>query len=77
MEINASTISLKGQTTIPSRVRKALKLKPGDRVLFRIDDNNRVELLPGGSIDMDFSAAVSETMTEWASPEDEEAYRDL
>lgn len=42
---HTSTVTQKGQATIPLAVRKALGLKPGDRVLFRVSDG-RVELLP-------------------------------
>jgi len=33
-----SQISAKGQITLPRRVRQALKLKPGDRVFFLVDE---------------------------------------
>jgi len=33
-----SRISAKGQITLPLKVRKALELKPGDRVIFLIED---------------------------------------
>jgi AbrB family looped-hinge helix DNA binding protein len=31
-----STITSKGQTTVPVRVREALHLKPGDKILYEI-----------------------------------------
>lgn len=40
-----STITAKGQTTIPVEVRRALGLKPGDRIDYVIRDG-RVELAP-------------------------------
>jgi antitoxin PrlF len=42
---HTSTVTQKGQATIPLAVRRALGIKPGDRVLFRLSDG-RVELLP-------------------------------
>ncbi len=41
MEISARLTS-KGQITIPSEVRKALSLREGDRVIFRVDGNRAV-----------------------------------
>ena len=38
MEIPA-TVTSKGQITIPARVRKALGLSAGDRVIFRLADD--------------------------------------
>lgn len=40
-----STLSAKGQVTIPAPVRKALGLKPGDRIAYKID-RNKAELIP-------------------------------
>ena len=42
---HSSTVTQKGQVTIPLAVRQALGIKPHDRVLFRVT-NGRVELLP-------------------------------
>ena len=41
-----STITLKGQATIPKAVRKHLGLKPGDRVKFFLHPDGTVVLLP-------------------------------
>ena len=40
-----SILSIKGQVTIPASVRKALDLKPGDKIAYKID-KNRAELIP-------------------------------
>ena len=37
-----STLTSKGQTTIPLEVRKALNLKPRQRILYEINDNSVV-----------------------------------
>ncbi len=37
-----STITDKGQTTIPKPVREALGVGAGDRVMFRVDSDRRV-----------------------------------
>ena len=39
---NSSTISTKGQITVPQEIRKRLGLEPGDRVEFVIEDGRTV-----------------------------------
>jgi AbrB family looped-hinge helix DNA binding protein len=41
-----STITAKGQTTIPKAVREHLKLKPGQRLKYFIHPDGTVVLLP-------------------------------
>lgn len=41
-----STVTVKGQATLPKAVRDHLGLKPGDRVKFFIHPDGRVMLLP-------------------------------
>jgi antitoxin PrlF len=41
-----STITSKGQTTIPGEIRRHLKLKAGDRVEFIVEPDGRVVLVP-------------------------------
>ena len=42
----SSTITTKGQVTIPKAVREALGLRPGHRVVFRLLDDGTVLLEP-------------------------------
>ena len=44
--MSTSTLTSKGQTTIPKDVRKRLNLHPGDRLEFVIDEDGQVLLLP-------------------------------
>ena len=44
-----SSLTSKGQTTIPLEVRRKLGLKPGDKIDFVIEDNGRVSLRPATS----------------------------
>ena len=71
-----SKISQKGQVTIPKEVRKSIHADPGDLIMYEIQDNvvliRRVE-----PFDRSYHAALQETLTEWSSPEDEQAFRDL
>lgn len=41
-----SSITVKGQVTLPKAVRQRLHLSPGDRVKFFFDADGRVYLLP-------------------------------
>ena len=42
----ASTITSKGQTTIPKSIRDRLNLKAGDQVHFVVEEGGRVVLVP-------------------------------
>jgi AbrB family looped-hinge helix DNA binding protein len=44
--METSTLTRKGQTTIPKAIREQLKLKPGDRIGFVVDADGRVRLVP-------------------------------
>ena len=41
-----STVTSKGQTTLPKSIREALGVVPGDRVRYVILDNNEVRMMP-------------------------------
>ena len=41
-----STVTSKGQTTIPGEIRRHLKLKAGDRVEFLVEKDGKVVLVP-------------------------------
>jgi antitoxin PrlF len=40
-----STLTSKGQTTIPNEIRRHLKLKPGDRIEFFVENDGKVRLI--------------------------------
>ncbi len=40
-----STLTAKGQTTIPKEVREAMGLKPGDTLRYRIGEDGQVVIL--------------------------------
>ena len=44
--MSTSTLTSKGQTTIPKDVRRHLGLKPGDKIRFLVEDDGRVVVLP-------------------------------
>ena len=70
-------ISSKGQVTIPADVRKKLHLETGDTLAWETEADGRIWVRRLEPLDLDYLAAVSGTLSEWNSPEDDEAYRDL
>lgn len=44
--MNISTITSKGQTTIPAPIRDLLNLKAGDKIRFFIQENRHVTIMP-------------------------------
>ncbi|MEK6577146.1 MAG: AbrB/MazE/SpoVT family DNA-binding domain-containing protein [Nitrospirota bacterium] len=71
-----SKISIKGQVTIPKEVREAAGLQPGDMIVYDVHDGI-IALKRSEPFDAAFHAALSNTLNEWATPEDEKAFRDL
>jgi AbrB family looped-hinge helix DNA binding protein len=74
--VHTSRISAKGQVTIPKEIRKTIGVGPGDRIVYEVQGRivtvRRIE-----PFDQAFHAALGETLTEWRTPEDDEAFRDL
>ena len=71
-----SRLSAKGQVTIPKPIREVLRVKPGDLIAYEVHDGavilRRVE-----PFDAAFHQALSATLTEWVTAEDDEAFHDL
>lgn len=71
-------LTSKYQTTIPQDVRATLDLEAGDTIIFEIDVKERkVTLKKATPLDIPYLKAVSGTLQEWSSQNDEEDYRDL
>jgi AbrB family looped-hinge helix DNA binding protein len=49
MKQRTSTLTRKGQVTIPAEIRRALALKQGDKVAFELE-GDQVRIAPQGSI---------------------------
>ncbi len=71
-----SRLTKKYQATIPAPVREALHLRQGDEIAFDVE-NGRVTVRRAEPLDREFARAVEDTLGEWLSPEDDEAYRGL
>lgn len=72
----ASKVTTKYQATIPLEVREKLGIRQGDMVAFELD-NGGVRLRRVVPLDVEYAKALARTLSEWASENDEEAYRDL
>ncbi|AFM13028.1 AbrB/MazE/SpoVT family DNA-binding domain-containing protein [Turneriella parva] len=71
-----SAVTAKYQATLPKPVREKLQLKAGDKVTFSIE-NDRVYIQKATGFDVPYLRSLETTLEEWASPEDEEAYKNL
>ncbi len=69
-------ITSRGQTTIPKKIRQAANLREGDLITFEVAADHVVvrKVIPAED---DYLKGLSEGLSEWVSPEDEEAWRDL
>ncbi len=74
--MRASRLSAKGQVTIPKELRESIGLQPGDMVGYEVK-NGVISLTRIEPFDAAFHAALSDTLDEWVTREDDEAFRDL
>jgi len=63
--------------TIPAEIRENLQLKTGDTVSWDLKLGGSVSVCKVRPLDIDYISALSGTLSEWNSAEDEDAYRDL
>lgn len=69
-------ITARGQTTIPKNIRTVAGLDEGDVIAFEIEGDHLILRKVTSGRD-DYLRGLSEVLSEWASPEDEDAWRDL
>jgi antitoxin PrlF len=74
--MHIARITSKGQTTIPVSIRKAANLNAGDTLTFKVKEDYLLVRKINVS-NNDYLKGVSETLNEWSSPEDEEAWNAL
>jgi len=70
-------ITAKGQTTIPQEVRTALKVVPGDLIVWDVAADGTATVRRVQAMDLEYLRAVEGTLSEWHSAAYEEAYRGL
>ncbi len=71
-----SKVTEKYQATILTPIRKVLGVKKGDMVVFEVIDG-QVLLRRMPPLDADYLGALTGTLGEWSSKEDDEAYGGL
>lgn len=69
-------ITSKGQVTVPKAVRQRLHLEAGDTLSYEIEGDS-VRVRKVRSFDLGWHQAVTDTLEEWATPEDDEAFGGL
>jgi antitoxin PrlF len=72
----SSRMTQKYQATIPAKIRQLLGLKSGDTIGFDLKEGE-VVLKKASPLDVAFAKVIENSLSEWASDEDEEAYRGL
>jgi antitoxin PrlF len=76
---NGTTVTSKGQVTIPQRIREAMNLKPGCQVIFDVSEDGRVFLRKSGRKEKRrpdrFDRAVGASRIKWNGTTD--AYMEL
>ena len=75
-KLQISTVTEKGQATIPVEIRHELDLHGGDKVIFE-KIGEKITLRKLRPFDYVYHQSLAETLSEWGSKEDDEAYRDL
>lgn len=71
--MQTSKLSSKSQVTLPKEIRDALGARPGDTIVYEVE-GDFVRLRRQDPFDAEFHKAISATLSEWASDEDEEAF---
>lgn len=73
----ASKVTSKFQATIPKEIRHSLHIESGDTIVFEILSDNTVVIKKATQFDKEYLKAVQETLSEWESSYDEEAFKHL
>lgn len=74
--MHLSQLSAEGQIILPKEIQELLSLSPGDMIAYEVREGT-VTLKRVEPFDTVFHQALSATLDEWDSPEDDEAFRDL
>jgi antitoxin PrlF len=70
-------LTSKYQATVPKAVRSKLHLKAKDQICYEILDDGRVIIRKAQPYDIEYLNALTHTLSEWDSEDDEKAYKNL
>ncbi|CAK6697853.1 AbrB/MazE/SpoVT family DNA-binding domain-containing protein [Synechococcus sp. Cruz-9H2] len=74
--MEVATLTAKGQVTVPKAVREALGLRQGDQLSWELEDGS-VRVRAVTPLDLAYLRGLESSLSEWSSPADEEAFREL
>ena len=69
--IRISTISSKGQTTVPVAIRRTLDLHPGDAIAYEVE-GDKVSIHKAAKTNLEWAKALEQTLAEWQDEEDDD-----
>jgi AbrB family looped-hinge helix DNA binding protein len=72
-KVETSVITTKGQATIPAKIRRQLKVKPGDQIGFEVDKSGNVILRKCSRTEALWAKAMESTLaSEWGNNRDDD-----
>ncbi len=74
--MDVATLTAKGQVTVPKAVREALGLMQGDQLSWELEDGSE-RVRAETPLDLAYLHGLESGLSEWSSPVDESAFRDL
>lgn len=67
-----STLTSKGQVTLPVELRRALNLKPGDHVVYEPDGPRSYRIRKADTIDIAWTRSLESTLSKWQGDTDDD-----
>jgi antitoxin PrlF len=74
--MNLARVTSKGRTMIPKSIRDRCGIDDGDLLSFEVEDG-LIVVRKLDAAERDYLMSLDAGLSEWLSPEDEEAWKDL
>ncbi len=75
--VACSRIGKNGRVTIPGAIRRKMRLRAGDELLFAYVEGHVVLIRKRARLDIPFLRVLEATLSEWNSTDDDCAFHDL